>query len=812
MYSIYYGDTCFYNDQYPLQEYKLIDPTLDLEANAAGVLTFGLPLTNRLYTPFSLMIPNVKVRRNGKLIWEGRGVSEDINFQGTRTITCEGELAYFNDTCQPQKEYRNTSLKSFFTGVISEHNSKVEASKQFIVGDVTVEDPMTDSYRYTQFEKTMETINTLVETYGGYLKIRRDEEDETIRYIDWLTENELPDATQTIEFGVNLTDFTKSFDMTELATAVLPLGKTLATAGSISVGEQLDFGGYDNWSGYYVTTDQETSGGPYFVNVHDDASSSYKMCIYEGHGDLSGKTFFLSCRNISGNIMYVWCGLDPDTNRYIAVGSVKKAGTGEGTTDMLQEKITAPEGAIRLVICGFGDDIPIALYDVAEVTEKLDKYVTVEEVKRKYIIEDVEYETTPIHQSVYDALPDATKNNGILYQTDDTYKLFRYGSDFGSTLYVRNETAVSNYGWIEKQITWSDVEDPEELYELAELYLTDEQFNQCSLEISAVDMVYLGANVEMINLLDKIHATSDPHGMDHTFPVTKMSLKLDRPDSSIYNLGDDVTPTLTSVNNDINEELAKKISAVPSISDNVQAAMEGAASLISHSTGGHVTLVKDQTGDHVQEIVISEYPDYLSPADQRVWRWNSSGLMHSPHGYNGTYSNAAITMNGEIVADAITTGTMSADRVRGGSLELGIINNVEGKLEVYDNNDTAHRVAAVDRYGVESASYSGNVKTWAKLQNGTFIAGRDSNPAFGEVSLNTDLELEGQDRHCLRLNSDAILLMCDFLGVRDKNTDNIEIARDTSIDVVTAVDFSNQSVTKQRLRFRRGILIEVTNL
>lgn len=807
MYKVYYGETCIYNDLFPLKEYKLIDPTLTLEANNAGSLSFGLPITNVGYNEITAMVPDFRVMIGDETIFEGRAITEDADFNNTRNVVCEGALAYLNDTCQPQKEYHNVSIETFIEGILSEHNSKVDDKKKIYKGNITVTDPMANSYRYTQFEKSLESINTIIETYGGYMRIRYQ---NGRRYLDYF--NDCPStSSQNIEFGVNLLDLTKSFDSTEMATVILPLGKTLASAGSTSVGEQLSFGGYDNWPGHYVTVDQEETGGPYFVNVHDDASSAFKMCIYQDHGDLGGKTFFISCRNISGNIMYVWCGKDPITQRYIALGSVKKAGTGAGSTDMIQEKVTAPEHSERLVICGFGDDIPIALYDVADVTEKLDKYLTVEEVRRTYFdeTEQVEKDSVLVYQNTYDQMPDNVKNDGRLYQTQDTHKLYQNGSDLGSTLYVRNEQAIAQYGWIEKQITWSDVEDKDELYALAENYLTEEQFNQYSLEISAVDLASLGVDVTRIKLLDYIWAFSSPHDIEHKFPVTKLEIKLNQPESSTYTLGDNVTPSLTSVNNEINEEIAKKIAMTPSLTDSVEAAKEAAGAVVASSTGGYVTLKKDATDSYVEEILISDTEDYLLSTN--IWRWNINGLAHSSNGYYGTYSDAAITMDGRIIANSLAANSAIINSIVSGTLRVGISGSLSGAIAVYDSSN--NRIGAVDEWGIESADYSSGTKRWMKMMNNQLIFGNQNDGAHSYVQADYDTILEGQARKTVEIDSECVIVDTTFFGITTNHgSGNLQIGQTGTVDVVTAVDFSNQSVTKKRLTFTKGILTGVDNI
>lgn len=52
-------------------------------------------------------------------------------------------------------------------------------------------------------------------------------------------------------------------------------------------------------------------------------------------------------------------------------------------------------------------------------------------------------------------------------------------------------------------MTWDSVSDPEALLEKAKAYLADLQFDNMELEVSALDLHYLNANVEAVKLLGR---------------------------------------------------------------------------------------------------------------------------------------------------------------------------------------------------------------------------------------------------------------------------------------------------------------------
>jgi len=93
-------------------------------------------------------------------------------------------------------------------------------------------------------------------------------------------------------------------------------------------------------------------------------------------------------------------------------------------------------------------------------------------------------------------------------------------------------------------------------------------------------------------------------------------------------------------------------------------AIDNATKLITGADGGYVRFIYDEN-DILTEIVILDTNDLTTAT--KVWRFNSGGLGYSSNGYAGPYK-LAMTQDGAIVADFITTGIMSANVVRAGLL------------------------------------------------------------------------------------------------------------------------------------------------
>ena len=231
------------------------------------------------------------------------------------------------------------------------------------------------------------------------------------------------------------------------------------------------------------------------------------------------------------------------------------------------------------------------------------------------------------------------------------------------SMYVKSDEAFAAYGWIEKVVTWDDVSDPAVLLEKAKAYLSDLQFDNMELELSALDLHYLDVSIEAVKLLDEIRVISRPHGLDRMFPVTKLEIPLDNPDQTKFKLGDTVKTSLSSVNNQISAAILKKIEDLPKAHSILKEAKENATHIMNMATTGYITITKDDYGS--ETLYISNVRDYTK-AD-KLWKWNMNGLGYSNDG--GKTFGLAITMDGSIVADYITTGVLNADVIRAGTLK-----------------------------------------------------------------------------------------------------------------------------------------------
>ena len=236
--------------------------------------------------------------------------------------------------------------------------------------------------------------------------------------------------------------------------------------------------------------------------------------------------------------------------------------------------------------------------------------------------------------------------------------------------------------------------------------------------------------IETLHLGD--YVTAEILGINYKTRVTKTN----------YNPLTDMIDTFEigtiqkTIGNSINEN-TQKVENI-NVTSILQTAKDSATTQINSALGGYI--VKTQT-----DLYIMDTPD--TSTAQKVWRWNLNGLGYSSTGINGTYQTA-MTSDGKIVADMITTGTMSADRIQGlegimitvGELGDYIRIDENGNMIFGNPNNEYQLQVENDRIGIY---YNGSlISTWVQdeftctqlnLGNFAFIPRENGSLGFRKV-------------------------------------------------------------------------------
>lgn len=238
--------------------------------------------------------------------------------------------------------------------------------------------------------------------------------------------------------------------------------------------------------------------------------------------------------------------------------------------------------------------------------------------------------------------------------------------------YIFDQDAVNAYGWIWGSQKFDDVMEPEILIQKAKAYLKEAIALPVTLDLKALDLSLIDVDVKQLKLGYWTQVESVPHEISKRFMLSKKVIHLDNPGKDEIILGQTLT-TFTGATNKDQVQISDKINRVAaSTSREINRKVENATQLITGGKGGYVVLdVEDpDTGERALpwRILIMDTPDKETATS--VIQLNKNGLGFSTTGIMGPYRNAW-TIDGNLVADFITAGTMLCDRVRGGTLELG---------------------------------------------------------------------------------------------------------------------------------------------
>lgn len=224
MYKIYADDTLIYDST--IEDYKIDKASISLEANKSGSFTFSMYPEHFYFDKFVKLKTVIRVYKSDKIVFRGRILNDVTDYWNNKVLTCEGELGFFQDSIIRPFDFSGTP-RAFLEKLVNEHNAQVDNFKKFKVGNVNI----LDSNNYiarnnTAYESTLTNLTgRLVDSeLGGYLYITHGddgtEETPTLNYVydfDCI-------SSQSIEFGSNLKNYTKTVKAEEIATAIIPLG------------------------------------------------------------------------------------------------------------------------------------------------------------------------------------------------------------------------------------------------------------------------------------------------------------------------------------------------------------------------------------------------------------------------------------------------------------------------------------------------------------------------------------------------------------------------------------------------------------
>lgn len=134
------------------------------------------------------------------------------------------------------------------------------------------------------------------------------------------------------------------------------------------------------------------------------------------------------------------------------------------------------------------------------------------------------------------------------------------------SIYVENKDGIAKYGRIIKTKTWEDVTVAENLLRKAKQTLTELLNVETVIEISALDMASINADINNFHMYSKIKVTSLFHGLDDYFIPEKMTIDLFNQQNNKITLNGTIS-TITSSSSDSTAKVDSIIQTIEKIND-----------------------------------------------------------------------------------------------------------------------------------------------------------------------------------------------------------------------------------------------------
>ena len=231
------------------------------------------------------------------------------------------------------------------------------------------------------------------------------------------------------------------------------------------------------------------------------------------------------------------------------------------------------------------------------------------------------------------------------------------------------------------------------------------------------------APLERVCLCDTVTVYYTDLGVQATAKVIKVVWDALLEKYTTIELGQAKSSFADTIIGEVDTKLSEAIANVPTTSA-VQAAIDNATELITGGLGGHICFLYDADGKPTDMLVMDT--EDVSTA-VHVLRINVNGIGFSSTGVSGTYSSAW-TLDGSFVADFITAGHLSCNRIQGGTLTLGGANNGNGVIVVYDSSGT--EIGRWDKDGLKATGNLAIINSYASLNADNTYAFYPSNSGF----------------------------------------------------------------------------------
>ena len=222
---------------------RLFSPSLTLKKNSAGSFEFTITADNIANDYIKTITSVIEIYKDGEIFWRGRPISEERDAYDQRKIICEGSLNFLMDTVQLPMHYKGP-IQSWLSYLLTTdyqdpdapagqlhrcHNyffTSNDTYKRFNIKyfdtSIELDEPLD---WYANYETTGDLVANVLDAYSIKMEVTYE---NGLTNLSFYKDYPLAlRSQQVIQFGRNLISFTRSWDVEDLATVIIPIGKKI---------------------------------------------------------------------------------------------------------------------------------------------------------------------------------------------------------------------------------------------------------------------------------------------------------------------------------------------------------------------------------------------------------------------------------------------------------------------------------------------------------------------------------------------------------------------------------------------------------
>lgn len=484
--------------------YRILNPKLSAGINKSSGFTFTIDPTHAHYNKLrkmhtTILVYEIYSNLEKNLLFEGRILTDNEDFNKMRSVTCEGELSYLLDSVQRPAKFINVTPEQWMTTVLDNHNMQVTSDKRLYMGICTV-----------LGDGTGVNISTNYRTHI-----------ENQSWLTWVKNGDLSGTT-----GSSL-----RMEALELK---------LENVGSVDIGVSyrvhLANSGWQDWK-----KDGETAGttgqGIQMEAVEikltgDDAgmySIRYRVHVQnEGWQDWKkdGETAGTTGQALQAEAICIIIVSKIDDGNNKLQDSIFRENEYVNTLELIKTTMLDTLGGV-LVIERIGG---------IKFLNYLENYGSVNSQAIKYGVNLINYSKITDASGIVTAL--------VPYGKEIDGKKLDISTVNNDCDYIYDEVAVAEHGWIFESHEWPDIDSASALMAAGKLFLAGKIKESTSLELTAVDLSMVNVDIQKFEIGDMVRCISKPHDVDVFLSVSKKERDLMNPGNDRIILGG-VTQSLT---------------------------------------------------------------------------------------------------------------------------------------------------------------------------------------------------------------------------------------------------------------------------